>query len=288
MDGKQKHDLPGWERYRKIAGEDAAAREFFVDIQKADTGFLAEVEKDLTRAGQRCALLCQTLVNQPQTKIINGVLRHQPIALVQIAPLLLIAADPHVTIPVQHRFLFTNLFYQSTLQTELRSGRSTPFKKILLAWMQRQADDESMAQILFDVINNLELKEGLDLAVKAIRNKKLKGGGAAHALVTIGRFGDKQHLPLFEGFLDDKTQFCGFGIGRPNGGNVQGNTEVRDVALAMLVRQTKQSFKDYGFALSGLGYDHLINNANYLGFTSDKERTKAFAKWKAWKATQPK
>ena len=50
-EGKQKHDLPGWERYRKVAGADAASRQFFVAIQKADTGFLAEAEKNPARAG---------------------------------------------------------------------------------------------------------------------------------------------------------------------------------------------------------------------------------------------
>ncbi|HTU17955.1 MAG TPA: hypothetical protein VMG10_07815, partial [Gemmataceae bacterium] len=295
-DGKQKHDLPGWERYRKIAGNDDAARQLFVAVQNADTGFLAaadnefaQAEIELARAalakgqvkaqeiaiaarnryahiGERCAQLCQELVNRQRAQLfMNGKSAIQGISLTEIAPLLLVAADPKVTIPVQHRYLFGNLLYQTVVQNELRAGRPTPFKKILLAWMERQAEDEMTAQILFDTINNLQIKEGLPLALKAARGKKLRGGGIAHALVTIGRLGDKRHLAVLESFLDDKTQFCGFGIGRA-GGNVQGNTEVRDVALAMLVRLTKQSFKDYGFAISGLGFDHLMNNANYLGF----------------------
>ena len=209
------------------------------------------------------------------------------VPLAEIAPLLLIAADPKVTIPAQHRYLFGNLLYQTVVQNELRAGRSTPFRKIVLVWMERQAEDQVTAQILFDTINNLQLKEGLPLALKAVKNKKLKGSGVAHALVTIGRLGDKEHLAVLESCLDDKNQFCGFGIGG-RGGNVQGNTEVRDVALAMLVRLTKQSFKDYGFAIAGLGYDHLMNNANYLGFSSNKKREQALAKWKAWKASQKK
>jgi hypothetical protein len=325
-DGKQKHDLPGWERYRKVAGNDAASRQFFVTIQKADTSFLAEADrdfanaeskltraaltkdeatvrylsadaqKDYARAGARCAQLCQELIDRQRNQLfLNGVngravnVRSQvpDVSLKEIAPLLLVAADPKVTIPAQNRYLFGNLLYQSVVQNELRASRSTPFKKIVLAWMERQAEDETTAQILFDTLNNLQFKEGLPLALKAVRSKKLKGSGVAHALVTIGRLGDKQHLPVLEAFLDDKTQFCGFGIG-VRGGNVQGNTEVRDVALAMLVRLSKQSFKDYGFAISGLGYDHLMNNANYLGFSSNKQREKALAKWKEWKATQKK
>lgn len=287
-DGKHKHDLPGWERYRKIAGNDAASRQFFVAIQKADTGFLVEVDKEPARAGERCAQLCQDLVNRQRNQLfLNGKSANQGMSLTEIAPLLLVVADPKVTIPAQHRYLFGNLLYQTVLQNELRARGSTPFRKIVLAWMERQAEDEITAQILFDTINNLQLKEGLPLALKAVRSKKLKGSGVAHALVTIGRLGDKSHLAVLEPFLDDKTQFCGFGIGRA-GGNVQGNTEVRDVALAMLVRLTKQSFKDYGFAISGLGFDHLMNNANYLGFSSNKQREKALAKWKAWKASQKK
>ncbi|MGH7226616.1 MAG: hypothetical protein ACRELF_25655, partial [Gemmataceae bacterium] len=252
-DGKLKHDLPGWDRYRKIAGKDADSRQFFVAIQKADTGFLAEADKEPKRAGERCAQRCQDLINRQRTPLfINVNSEIQGMALTEIAPLLLIAADPKVTIPLQHRYLFGNLLYQTVVQNELRGGRSTPFKKIVLAWMERQAEDETTAQILFDTINNLQLKEGLPLALKAVRSKKLRGSGVVHALVTIGRMGDKQHLVVLEPFLDDKTQFCGFGIGGRRG-NVQGNTEVRDVALAMLVRLTKQSFKDYGFAISGLG-----------------------------------
>lgn len=284
-DGKQKHDLPGWERYRKVAGNDAAARQFFVAIQKADTGFLAEADTDPAQAGERCAQRCLAVFLRQRT--LNGRGQVQEVPTAEIAPLLLIAADPKVTIPVQHRSLFGNLLYQSVVQNELRAGRATPFQKIVRAWMERQAEDETTAGDLFTTINNLQLKEGLSLALKAVRSKKLKGGGVAQALVTIGRMGDKSHLAVLEPFLEDRTQFCGFGIGRA-GGNVQGNTEVRDVALAMLVRLTKQSFKDYGFAISGLGYDHLMNNANYLGFNSNKQREQAFAKWKAWKTSQKK
>src|SRR5262249_39512335 len=58
-DGKETHDLPGWRRYRAIAGEDAAARKLFIDIQKADTGFLSDVDRDPDHAGRQCGELAQ-------------------------------------------------------------------------------------------------------------------------------------------------------------------------------------------------------------------------------------
>ncbi|HEY7315898.1 MAG TPA: hypothetical protein VH643_41595 [Gemmataceae bacterium] len=290
-DGKLKHDLPGWERYRKIAGEDDAARRFFADIQKGDVAFLRDAEKDPDHAGERCGALCQLLIQRQQAfQFRNGRVESTQIPLTEIAPMLLVAADAHVRIPVQQRYLFTNLLYQPAVQENLRKSGISPFKKIVLAWMEHEVYDETTSGSLFHVINQLGLKEGLDMALKAVRSKKLKGPGLAGALVTIGKFGDKEHVELMESFLDDKTAIGGFNFGRANGGNVGGNTQVRDAALAMLVRLTKQSAKDYGFAITEIqpALDHLMDYANCLGFSSEERRTKAFEKWKTWKAARKK
>jgi hypothetical protein len=289
-DGKLKHDLPGWERYRKIAGEDAAARQFFVEIQKGDIAFLRDAEKDPDHAGDRCGALCQDLVQRQQAfQFRNGRVDFTQIPLTEIAPLLLVAADPRVRIPVQQRYLFINLLYQSPVQEALRKSGASPFKKIVLAWMEHEIYDESISGSLFHTINQMGLKEGLDMALKAVRSKKLKGSALAGALVTVGKFGGKEHVDLLESFLDDKAMIGGFNFGKP-GGNVGGNTQVRDAALAMLVRLTKQSPKEYGFAITEIQppLEHLMDYANCLGFSSDERRTKAFEKWKTWKAAHKK
>jgi hypothetical protein len=294
-EGKQKHDLPGWERYRKIAGTGEAARQFFVAMHKADTALLAEADKDPANAGKRCASLCQSAMHRQQLRrlqqirVIDAKDVPPDSSLAEIALLLFIAGDARVTIPVEHRFNVCNLLYLNDVRTELRKTAASPFKKVVLAWMERQIEDDSSAGMLFTALsNNLDLKEGLDLAVKAIRAKKLKASGLAHAMVTIGKFGDKQHVPLLEPFLDDKTQIAGFGIGGAGGAGISGTTQVRDAALAMLVHLTKQSHKDYGFAVSKANNRYLMFHAHYLGFSSGAERDKAFAKWKAWKDARKK
>jgi hypothetical protein len=288
-EGKDRHDLPGWERYRKIAGEDATARRLFIDIQKSDAGFLCDVDEDPAHAGSQCGDRAEVLSRRQ----LGHAGRVPPGSLAEVAPILLVAADPKIQIPVQQRYAIFNLLYQPSAQSALRSRERTPFKKIVLAWMERQVDDESTLSQVFYTVNNLEIREGLDFALKVIRDKKLKGLELATAMTTIGKFGDKQHLPLLESFLDDRTEIGNFNLGNFNLGNlmgrgVQGKTQVRDAALAMLVRLTKQSHKDYGFAVSQANNDELLMYANFSGFQSDESRDKAFKKWKEWRATQKK
>jgi HEAT repeat protein len=301
-EGKQHHDLPGWQRYRKIAGSDPAARQFFVEIQQADLGFLTDVERTLetarepataetakpdqprpgatNRAGDLCSARCQELFQKLYGRPAVG---SRQVNLAEIAPLLLVLSDADVRMPEQQRYFVFNLLYQQTSQNLLRNASATPFKKIVLAWMERQADDEAGLQLVFNLVNQLEIKEGLDLALRTIRDKKLKGMMLASALTTVGKLGDREQLPLLERYLADQTV-----IGNFNLGTVRGTTQVRDAALAMLVRVTKQSHKDYGFAISQYNNEHLMSYANFLGFSGDELRDRALSKWKQWKAVQKK
>ncbi len=239
------------------------------------------MDKDPDRAGEQCANRCQELFQRQFGNRVGG---NQPVALEEIAPLMLVAADPKVRIPEQQRYLFFSILqYHPTSRNILHNRDASPFKKIVLAWIERQSDDETALQQVFYLVNNLDIREGLDFALKTIRAKKLKGIMLATALTTVGKFGDKQHLDVLEPFLNDNTT-----IGNFNLGAARGTTQVRDAALAMMVRVTKQSHKDYGFAVSQLNNEHLMAYANFLGFSSDLQRNRALGKWKEWKAAQKK
>ena len=68
-----------------------------------------------------------------------------------------------------------------------------------------------------------------------------------------------------------------------------GTTEVRDVALAMLVRLNGQQTKDYGFAfLQFHGGQQIFFAPVWLGFADDAKRTAAIKKYRDWKAAQKK
>jgi hypothetical protein len=274
-EGKHKHDLPAWERFRKLVGQDRADRDFFAAMLRHDAGFLADVERHPDRAGELCAEQCRLMFQRlyggtPGPRV--------PPEVAEVAPVLLVAADPATRFPPEVRPLVANFFYQETVRSALRSP--SPFRKLVVAWMARQTDDEDAAQQMFFVASQtLDLREGLDLALRVLRERPVKARGLAGALVTVGKLGNPhEHRAILERFLKDTTVVGSFAVGRD-----RGTTQVRDVALAMLVHLTDQDPKSYGFAFVNR-HAYLRFHASFLGFAGDVERDRALARWRDWSA----
>jgi hypothetical protein len=279
-EGKKGHDLPGWQQYRKVAGEDAPARELFVAIQRSEAGlFLEGVERSPRTAGDQLAARCQDL-QQRLYGFQAGVVH--PITVEDLAPLFLVACDPRVHPSPLATSLLSSFLYQQAPRTALTGSPSpSPFKRLVLAWMNHQTDDNSVMQMLY-LANNLNLREGLDLAVRVVRERRVKGVGLATAFTTIGKLGGKEQVGLLEPFLEDRTVIGPFALNR-----MRGTTEVRDVALAMLVELTGQSHKDYGYPFvdTNAGFKFY---AHFLGFPTDRQREQALRRWKDWSASRKK
>src|SRR5262249_50134762 len=141
--------------------------------------------------------------------------------------------------------------------------------------MANQTDPNVVQQTLH-LAMNLELKEALTLALKIANDKAVRGHPLGLALTAIGKLGGKEHRAVLERFLDDTTLIGNFHI---NAG--RGTTEVRDVALGMLVHVTGQSHRDYGFAFPQTSLD-LKFNPFYLGFAAPAQRDAAVKKWQAY------
>jgi hypothetical protein len=278
-EGKQAHDLPSWQRYRKLVGSGRAERDFFAELLRRDAGFLEDVDRHPRKAGELCAEQCRQLFQRfyggapgPRT----------PAAVAEVAPVLLVAADPATRVPPEARPLMANFFYHEPVRAALRAGPGSPFRKLVVAWMARQTDDEDAAQLMFFVASQtLEMKEGLDLALRVLRDRPVKSRGLAGALVTVGKLGDRrEHRAVLERFLGDPTVVGSFAVGRD-----RGTTQIRDVALAMLVHLTGQDARSYGFAFSGR-HAYLRFHANFLGFADDAARDRALARWHEWSARE--
>jgi hypothetical protein len=275
-DGVHDHDhLPGWERFRQVAGNERPARDLFASVLQAESDFLGEVAEHPEVAGERCAARCRRVFQHAYEKPDSS---PGTIGLPELAAILLVAGDPAVDVPLEAEQTIGNLLQHPSARTALSATGNPAFRKLVLAWMKRQTEDDETAQQMFFVVRNLGLREGLDLAVDVLRNKPVKDRGLAAAMTTVGKYGSKEHRKLLQGFLPDTTL-----IGKFKLGTVRGTTQLRDVALAMLVHQTGQDFADYGFAL-GNGNRHLKFSASFLGFENDERRIQAFARWKAWAA----
>lgn len=279
-EGRKEHDLPGWKRFRKIAGNDAASRDLFIAIHRSEGGpFLEDVERKPRQAADvlasRAQAIWQTLYGG--VRVGRGA---RSVALADVAPLYLAGSDPAVVGHLTSSNQLLNFLWQPAPQAALRGGPS-PFKKLVLAWMSVQTDD-NVVQQMFNVINNINMKEGLELAVTLIKGKKIRGMSLATAMTTVGRLGTRTHLKDLEPYLADKAIVFNFNFG----GQV-GTTQVRDVALAMAVHLSGQSHKDYNFFFARSN-PWMKFQAYYLGFTSEEHRTGAFKKWKEWSGTAKK
>jgi hypothetical protein len=279
-EGKGKHDLPGWERFRKMVGDDPAAKLLFTEIIRSEQGqFVAEADAQPDQAGQALLARAQELQQSLYNPQFGG---PRPLAVGDVAALLFVAADPRVKVPIQAVYSLNSFFYQPTVRGSITGSNATsPMRRLLVRWMEEQSDPNAAQQMLY-LAMNLELKEALGMAQKMLAEGKIKGHALGVALTTVGKLGTREQLPVLEKHLGDTTVV----------GNLQFNqtritTEVRDIALGMMVHLTDQSHKDYGFAFvrnnPGLKF-----NPHYLGFAQPAERQAAFKKWNEYVAANKK
>jgi hypothetical protein len=279
-EGKRDHHLPGWKLFRELAGPGEDARQLFADLSRREIELLDLLEKNPSRAGTLSAKRCERLWNMSSTS------RGMALLPGDVIPLFLVTADKRAGVGTAMGYQLCGMLDRPGLREEMTvKGPGSPFKRLVVAWMGRLTEDYALSRAL-EATERLQMPERFELAKKVVRNK---GGGGArgHALVLLGKADAKAHVALFESLLEDTASVAGFGIGVANGPNIQGQTEVRDIALAMLVHATGQKHDDYGFAYTRAGRSFLFN-APFLGFSSKEERETAFKKWRTWKASQKK
>jgi hypothetical protein len=125
--------------------------------------------------------------------------------------------------------------------------------------------------------------EGLALAEKVLVHNADNPQLRQFALLAIGRFGGRKHVPLAEKLLSDATSCGAIQADNPP---VQVELQVRDVALAVLIRLTDQQAGDYG-AVLGQVSPQSIFQVPTLGFSKSSQRDTALARWTKWRAEHP-
>jgi len=280
-EGKSQHDVPLWQRYRKTVGEDPAARQLFCEMLQGDTLYFlldcAEYPDRQREILERyCRKLQQRLYGQRPGMPAEGLTRGH------VAAALFVGGEFKGNLQQLTAFMLSGLLYQPVVRTSLNEGPTAPpFKAVLLRWMNNQTNENVILQ-LTQLIQNLQLKEGVEYLATVIREKKVRGIFLAQAAISLARMGNRDQVPVLETLLDDRTA-----VGQIRFNAVLGVSEVRDVALGMLVHLTGQSHKDYGFAFAAQ-QPGLLFSPYYLGFTNDQQREAAHKKWKDWSAAQKK
>jgi hypothetical protein len=278
--GKRDHALPSWNRFRQACGEDKTARDLFVDMQRAEPGLLDALEAGSKPAGQLLVLRMQSIQQMISWPQFNG---GQPatVPFGTICTLLFVSSTEGVTITDQDTIQIFNLIQQPPFLSNLRTTSNTvTLKKLLGMWILHNSGP-SVAYMNLQLAFNFDLKEGLDLAVKMIGND---AGGQPfmrqYVILAIGRFGNHEHISLLEPLLKDTTPCM------PQQNPDPKQSQIRDVALAVLVKLSGQELKDYGLEHVQTN-QQMVFQPGTVTFGDPAKRDAALKKWSQWAQQRP-
>ena len=280
-DGRRGLTLPGWEMFAERFGGHPPNRRLFAEMARHEPHLLeAYAERPETVADvldARCADLLEQYVQ------VAGLKPEFPVG--TIATLLLIGSDDGVTVDEQFASqLFTWMIYQSSFKEPARSGPwSASMKKLLGNWVARDVSPSVTMQNLILAASYELHPQGLALAKKVLDSEPATPRLHEFALMAIGRFGDRQELPLVEKFLDDATVCGAVHLRKPPR---QIELQLRDVALAVAVHLTSQDAESYGSA-DVQSSPQTFFQIPTLAFTTESKRSAALTRWSEWRSKYP-
>ncbi len=271
-DDSKHYDLPGWSRFRKLAGSARSARNLFIEIERAESPLM----ESLNLGREAAAAALEKRLQQTAFQGRYGAGGTPPLG--TIAALLFVGSDKDVALSEDYALFVSELLYLPSFRQSLATGKeSESLKTILAAWIARDPGPNVTVRNLSLAVQ-YNLKEGFDPAVRLLSQQGLIPDYKAAALVTIAKFGGKEHLRLAEPYLDSADV-----LRRTDVNGVIYVTELRDVALFASIRLAGQEPKDFSFNRMGANDQFLYQFAN-MGFRSQTDRDEAFRKWSQWRA----
>ena len=292
-ENKFEHDLPGWNQFRKITGNSAAARSVFTELL-ADPDNRAIV---LACGGPPDALaslvvarkqeLYQSRFNRAPVGVGVGVgvptVARRDATAADIATIMFAETFTPNT-AVARNIAATAVTNSPALMSAVSDGgeKAAAYKAVVARWVETRDDAVTMYQAM-----NLASNLGLNDPAVRVAAKLAAANGATplyrtYGVLMIARLDAKQHLGVVEALFKDEVPVVNFVAAV--GGRQREMPQVRDVALACALILTGQEPTDYGFT-SQFGGASRFSYSNW-SIEADK-RDAAFAKWKAWRADHP-
>lgn len=285
VDGKRGATLPGWDEFAKLMGRDAAARELFVDMQRAEPTLLSHAFSDEATVAtvnwdeQINRLLRLRIFNQPgQVSIPAG----------SSATLVFLGSLPNANLSDGAAAGLRQLTQLPPMSEALANSRpDNALRRLVCAWVIHCPNRSNMIlQQRLDAMFQHSLPECLPLALAILdpRSDYLAVTPTQQmlALLAVGRFGSEENIAAIEPFLEDDRE-C-FPRQQLNGAGGQlASIQMRDVALATLLRLTGQEPIAYGF-LQARPHPQMLFDVSSLAMENDERRRAALEQWRAWRA----
>ncbi len=209
--------------------------------------------------------------------------RKRPVTVGNIAALLLVTAREDVELTNQANLM--SLCYRSTdFDAAIRSSTSKEALRALLGRMISSTEGGSSDPYLtqrFHFSLYYDLKEGLGPARQVVHERLGIPHVRQYAILVLGKLGGQQDEQLIENMLDDSSVVTSHN--RLN--NKRITTQVRDVALAVLVQRHGGNYGDYGLSDVKSNATTLLQLTT-VGFATDEERERAISLWRNGQQSQ--
>ena len=264
--------LPGWERFRTILGDDSLARSLFVDMQRAEPALFLAMAQGPGAVGEAISTRAAEL--RQSTRVFR-----QRLSLASVAALLFAAGDEVVTVSEAAGRALYSYCYQASFSSALETGRNKELlRKILGLWIRRGDGWNAYQGMMLSVQFGLE--DGVVPAERAAHNQANSAQIRQFAILTLAKLGSQTHAPLLESLLEDQTPCAWQQVN-----DVKYVTQIRDVALAALAHLAKADFKQLGLERVKPHQEFLLV-VESIGFASDQERVQALENWRRLREQQ--
>lgn len=266
-------EFPAWQQFSERFGSGRSEREFYTEMAKVNQDLFVALQSDAVKAGEEVKRQLEHLrtVVQPHIQANTGQFTLDPYF---ISSLLFTSLTLKQDIHADYDVLLNWAFYREPI----KGFQSQPvFRELLVTWLetpQLSLSEWNRLRLMMEY----ELEEALPFVVEVLEKSQKSSTVNSHALVFLGKYGGKEHLPLLESFLEN-DRVCHIHIRN----NERYYVQIRDLALAVLITLTEQSHHDYNF--KRIEYDQKqLYRVWTLGFRKDQQdlRKQALSKWKQW------
>jgi len=278
-DGSRGQTLPGWDSFSAQFGSSRAARQIFVEMQRAEPELLEVFSRGGKNVGQvlneRCHAISQNATHGQREELVS---------IGTVASLLLVGSSDEVTVDetpgVQ---LYSWMIYQPAFQRNARVGPyAVMLKKLLGRWIVKDSA-ATVQNLLFAATYELK-PEAVQLATRVLTaDPPQQGIARQYAMLVVGRFGTKEHVPMMEKLLADATSL---GTVQSSVPTKQVELQIRDIALAVVLHLTKQNLREYGY-VAVQPNSTLLFQVTTLYFNEGSQRDAALKKWVEWRTQHP-
>lgn len=286
--GKYQHTLPGWEKFKTVAGNDAASRKLFAEMLKSG------LTHQMLLAAEKSVEEANAVLNQYVTRLWQqqngfggrgggwggegGGAPAQPARLPDMVAALFLEgqfSDTEMTIQPSipwgwggagQQSVVNYVYNVSEVSNAIYSNNgeyAAPIRKILIQWMETR-ETAQWAYSAYNFANNIYASDRKKTFKYALRVLESKGGqnGSYNKLNILQNFASQPNardlLPALSKCFDDNLMIWNWQNGNPGF-----DIHFRDYALAYAIQLTDQKPEDYGMTRNGGGTGKQFNQQSW-------------------------